>query len=88
MVGEVVDEETTELEEEAAMRAWVASLLGEAMVEEVKWCRRHLQDTTSDHRVSGEGHWFGQGHQLGKGQQLEQEQQWGQELEFVDWISM
>ena len=49
MVGVVVVEETTELEEEAAIKAWAVSLLGEAMVEEVNWCRRHshLQNTSS-----------------------------------------
>ena len=49
LLGEVVVAETMELEAAAAMVAWVVLLLGEAMVEEANWCRRHShsQDTTS-----------------------------------------
>ena len=45
MVGAVVGERIMEWVEEVAMEA----LGGEAMVEEVNWCRRHShsQDTTS-----------------------------------------
>ena len=55
MVGEVVDEETTVWEEEVAMEALVATWQGEAIGEEVNWCRRHShsQDTTSCHRLLG-----------------------------------
>ena len=47
MVGEVADEETTGWEEEVAMEALVATWQGEAIGEEVNWCRRHShsQDT-------------------------------------------
>ena len=53
MVGEVVAEETLELEEAATKEAWVVSLAGEAMVEEVHWYRRHshLQCTPSEHQL-------------------------------------
>ena len=63
MVGEMVAEETMGLVEEGAMEALVVALLGEAMVEDVNWCRRHshLQDTSLHHRVLGQGQWMGQG---------------------------